>query len=197
MKKIAFCLVSIAVLSGCATTAQVDSLPLTVMANIDSIDNKEPLAFEFAPCKQKICNKAGLGGLKIGGKYAVIYSPNQSVHKLYQEYFQTKFFNTDKKSNNKLKVELLSVTEDHEAMSSGSDFFKSPDDISVTYSFSLKMKVTYPDDNGSVKSFPVIARKTLTSTQSEIKNDIKRGVSDAIGLSIIRFDKALNKSKTL
>lgn len=190
-------LFAIGLISGCASTAKVDSLPLTVMANIDSVDNPVPVSLEFTPCKQEICTEAGLGGLKIGGKYAVTYNPNESVNRLFKEYIDTKFFNTSESGSNQIKVELISVKEDHSSMDSGADWFRTPDNIAVTYSFELKMRVSYPDENGVIKTFPTIAKKTITSTQGEIANDLKKGVSDAIGLSIIRFDKSLSKSYSL
>lgn len=179
--------------AGCASTTVVDSLPLTVMANIEPIDNKNPISYKFTPCSTELCKEAGLGGLRIGGKYAVTYSPNLSVNKLYNDYFNSKFFNTAISANNFIDVQLLSVEESYEQMNSGSDFFRSPDDISVTYSFSFKLKIKYTDSNGEVNSYPAIAKKTITSTQSQIASDIRRGVSDAIGLTIVRFDKFLSE----
>jgi hypothetical protein len=179
---------------GCATTAEVDSLPLTVMANIEAIDNAIPVSYSFTSCSQEICNEAGLGGLKIGGKYAVVYNPNQSVNKLFDEYLSSKYLNMNEASNNKINVELLSVEEEHSSFDNGTDFFKSADDISVTYTFKMKIKVTYKNEAGEIKTYPTIAKKKITSTQKNIGSAIKSEVSKAIGLSIIRFDKFLAKN---
>ena len=193
-KKLASLFVAFALSTGCASTTTVDSLPLTVMADIEPINNQMPIQYNFKACSEPLCNEAGLGGLRIGAKYAVTYSPNLSVNKLYNEYFDTKFFNVGSDGTNLFNVELLSVEESYDQMGSGSDFFKNPDDISVSYSFKYKLLLTYKDSNGKEVKFPSIAKKTITSTQSQIATDIKKGVSDAIGLTIVRFDKYISNN---
>ncbi len=180
-------------LLGCAsTTKSIDSLPLAVVGNIDAIDNSTPVSFTFTPCSEKVCNNAGF---KSGGfKYAIDYSPNNAVKNLFSEYIESKFLNMDNNSNNVINVQLLSVDEVDEAINNSSDFFKSADDMSVTYKLTYKLKITYKNSKGQTKTFPTTVKKTITSTQKNMAIDLKSGVSNAIGLAVIKLDKYISKN---